>query len=785
MSTADARALEGAQDKSGGGARSGWPRRRVGAVVGVVLALAAGCLLAASPAPAVAAAPTCQYMGGVLFGNIEPPLAVDASCTDPDYNETTLVIDSTRQLVYTDANGPAIPYTEVQAHFDATNTPDTLPRGVYFSATLNRHDVVWRFPAKEFWHNRSFQQTYPIQGSPPLDLNDVDLGFAFNNGAFTVKVNPGNPNTGYRVNAAATKLAKAYANELYGNSAPIYSYLWGQSGGSVQALGAAEGTTGVWAGVIPCVIATDGLNVHSFQWQAHYALAVPPDKRAEVRQAAEVGSGRSIYDGLNTEQRSVLNELLQAGFPRLGLGTALSVDLPTGEVPAGDATVGSLVGPFPGVAGPSLLIVTGTGEIRRLDPTYEDDFWSKPGYAGANPPDYLTAAKVDGFATITQIVRDAQGVPVALKFDPKTVPALGSIGATNMEYYVYDADGTTRTIDYSNPAKPVFSLTGTLDTTTSTLTLAADTTRLPPRVANSPVLLDALKVGGKIRINNRFFLAVVYYPRHSMLDNGNPAYNQYKSINGKPKYPQRDVQTAYLSNLRSSGGVYETGDLTTKTMVMENLEDANSHPYVAGFYHQQVQKALGRRKADEMFRVYYQEHAGHSNGFLVEGIFNRMLLDLVAWAEQGVEPKPSSQYTIDPMTQIVQPLDAVDRKGLQPVVHLSANSRDRAEVGIGQPVFLSANIQMPPDTGKIFKYNWSVVRADLSAGGGFVSDQPAISEPATVLPVPKEKVVVNRTMTFDVPGEYLVSLNASGDRNGQADTATESKNFDQIRVVVH
>src|SRR2546427_469154 len=31
-------------------------------------------------------AATCQFIGGPQFGGIEPPLRVDADCTDPDYN---------------------------------------------------------------------------------------------------------------------------------------------------------------------------------------------------------------------------------------------------------------------------------------------------------------------------------------------------------------------------------------------------------------------------------------------------------------------------------------------------------------------------------------------------------------------------------------------------------------------------------------------------------------------------------------------------------------------------
>lgn len=731
-----------------------------------------GGLLTAVP---VSAAPeSCHYLSASPVGDIEPPLGVDGTCIDPDYNESTLVIDGTQQLVYTDASGRVIPYTEVKGHFPATNTRATLPPGVRNSATLNQHDITWRFPAKEFWQNRSFQQTYPIGGTGPLDLNEVDLGFAFGTGAFTVKVNPGNPYGGYRVNAAATKLAKNYANQFYGNSSPINSYLWGQSGGSAQALGAAEGTTGVWAGVIPCVIATTGLIVHSFQWEALYALAVPLEQRSKVRQAAEVGSGSSIYDGLNDEQHSVLDEMLKGGFPRLGLGTALTVDTVTGDqVPVGDATVGSVVGPFPGVAGPSLVFGPGGQYIRVVDPTYEDDFWSKPGYAGSNPPNYLSAAKVDGFATISEIVRDAQGVPTALKFDPATVPAMGSIGTRNLQYYVYDAAGTTRTIDNSDPSNPVFTLTGTLDTATSTLALPVNPNATSATAANSPVLLNALHVGDKIRINNRYFLAQVYYPRHSILNDGNPAYNQYKDTNGKPIYPQRQVQ--FVGGPSGvMGGIRETGNLKTKVMVMENLEDANSFPYVAGFYRQEVEKSLGKGKADGMFRVYYQEHAGHSNGGLVQGIFNQMVLDLIDWAEKGITPKPSSNYTIDPMNQIVQPISAVDRKGLQPVIHLSANGGDRAEVGILQPVNLSATIEMPPTTGKILQYNWTIERQGV----------PAINEPATVLAAPNGKVTVNRPMTFPTPGEYVVSLNTTADRNGTSGTSTPLQNLDQVRVVV-
>ena len=461
-------------------------------------AAATGAALVAGLVSLTATAATCQFIAGPQVAGIEPQLAVDGTCSDPDYNETTLVIDSTEQKTLALADGTKLAYTEVKGHFPPTRTQADLPAGIFQSPTTAKHDVLWRFPEKKYWRNRFFQQTYPL----PADmLNTVDNRFTFvDGGGFMVGITPGSPTVGYRVPAAAAKLAKDYANKHYGNTRRIYGYLYGQSGGSVQAMGANEGTTGVWDGIMPVVIATDGLNTHSFMWGAHYALAVPEAKRQVIADAAAVGSGKDIYAGLTTEERAALNELLNAGFPRIVLdGMQFSV---------GSATL---------LAGP----------VRTLDPTYEDEFWSRPGYEGANPPAYLAAAKVDGVATITGITRDGQGEPTAVAFDPATLPALGSISATGLQFYVYGPDGTTRLTKGD-----ATSLSGKLEGNALTL----------DQGRSDPALLAALTAGGKVRINNRFLLAAMFYPRHSIVDD-NPAYDQYRNTNGSPKYVQRAATT--------------------------------------------------------------------------------------------------------------------------------------------------------------------------------------------------------------------------------------------------
>lgn len=732
-----------------------------------------------------ALAETCQFDGAPRYG-LDAPLIVDATCEDPDYNARTFMIDSVESKTFTDANGKDVTYREVKGHFPVIRTRDQLPEGVRNSPTLHRHNVTWQFPDKPYFRNRTLQHTYPLFD----DLNTVEQAFAFANGAATIKA-MGNPHVGYRVSAAATKLAKAYAQELYGTTAPIHSYLYGQSGGSVQAFGMAEGPTGVWSGIMPIVVSTTGLFIHSFQWAALYATAIPLEKRQAIHQAAEVGSGRSIYEGLDAEQKEILDEFLKAGFPRVGLGNSLHVDLPTGEVAVGDATVGTYLGPLPSVAGPGP--VTGPGnEVRNFDLAYEDDFWTKPGYAGFAKPQYIQRAKVDGSATIAAIIRDANGVPKQIQFDPTTIPPLGSIGAAGLQFYVLD-DAGNWIIDKTDPYNQVFSLRGMYEPTTGTLNLSVAANPIPAvGGTTSQVHLNALKEGGKVRINNRYFLAQTHYPRHSALTNGNPGYQQYKNADGSWKYPQRPYHEMLQSNYSTAGGIGETGNIKTKVMVMENLEDINSFPYTAGFYASQVRKALGKKKFEDNFRIYYQDHWGHDNGRktntapnggLVYGLFNQMLIDLMNWAERGIAPKPSTQFTIDSMTQVVLPQDAYTRKGIQPVINLTSDGDDRVEVGVAQPVLFTASIQMPPDTGEIFKFNWSVIAQAVSAGGLY-QDFTEVDEPETVLASPNQSVTVNRHMVFPAPGEYVVRLNASGERNGQPGTATELKNFGEVRVVV-
>ena len=104
-------------------------------------------------------------------------------------------------------------------------------------------------------------------------------------------------------------------------------------------------------------------------------------------------------------------------------------------------------------------------------------------------------------------------------------------------------------------------------------------------------------------------------------------------------------------------------------------------------------------------------------------------------------------------------------------MNLTANGAARATVGVNQPVNLASRIEMPPRTGTIVKYNLTI---------------SGTADPDTVVPRPQAQLNVNRTITFDRPGVYVVRLTVNGQRDGLVDPLNRTllQNFKEVRVVV-
>ncbi|MCA0755827.1 Tat pathway signal sequence domain protein [Paenibacillus sp. N4] len=628
------------------------------------------------------------------------PMWITADCVDPLYNKP--VIDS--ETVLTDP----VPVHKVSGHFEGTDKK-----------------FNFYFPPKSQWQGRFYHYVYPLINE---NAEDNIISFGADSGAYTVQTNGG---SGYRVEAAAAKFSKTVAAKYYGSSKKIYGYIWGGSGGSYMTIGAIENASGVWDGAVPFIPGTPTSIPHNFFIRG-FARFVLADKAPQIADAVSPGGSGDPYAGLNEVERAVLKEVTKLGVPLRGWMDKRYI-LGLGD-PAGLLGFGSA--------------------IKSFDPSYADDFWSKPGYLGTEHSalgDLFRAARVDQKVSITQITRNAANEPTSLSVDE--VPA--NLKYPNPDFTLYAADGSK-----------IGALNGSLDPATLVFTLAG---------ANSDNVLNAIDTGAKLGMDNKWSLALLSYHRHQVpKQSGFSAWDQFRADDGTPLYPQRSVEAGPSIARGVTGGGTYTGAVNGKVIVVTNLLDVDAYPWDGDWYSQRVKAALGKSYNDN-FRIWYNDYADHvvpHNAFLVDywGILEQALRDISAWAEKGVAPAKSTRYDmID--NQISVPANAAVRQGIQPVVDLTVKGSDRIDIKAGQTVTFKAKIQVPPGAGKVVGTEW-----DFLGNGNFTTAK---------FGSPKQTVNVSMTFTYDKPGTYFPSLRATAQREGDAGTPfAKVPNLDRVRVVV-
>ncbi|GAA2132809.1 PKD domain-containing protein [Actinomadura napierensis] len=628
-------------------------------------------------------------------------MQVTADCVDPLYAHP--VIDGEKDLT------TPVPHHQVSGHFEGTS--------VKFNLYL---------PQASRWDGRFFQLVYPLQNE---NADSPSIAFGADSGAYTVQTSG---TEGYRADAAAAKFSRTVAAKYYRSSRRIHGYIYGGSGGSYMTIGAMENTTGVWDGAVPFIPGVPTSIPNNFFVRA-FARLVLLGKAPQIADAVRPGGSGNPYAGLTGTQKAVLREVTRMGIPLRAwenYSYVLGLDDAQG-----------------------LLGFAGT--VRAMDPTYADDFWSKPGYLGTERSplgDLIRAARTDQTTGITAVERDAHDVPTKLTLS--SAPA--DPNKTGFDFTAYRADGSA-----------IGALTGSLDPATKTFTIGA---------GNSSETLDAVSAGGKLRIDNRWNLALLTYHRHQVPARpGFSAWDQFRDSAGEPIYPQRAIEVGPVISGEVSGGGTHTGKITGKVIEVANLLDTDAFPWDADWYAQQVKQALGSRYDDE-FRVWYNDNADHigaheTNLLDYTGILQQALRDVSAWAEKGVPPPRSTRYSVAG-GQVTVPATAAQRHGIQPVVDLTANGRRRIDVPAGKPVTFTATIQAAPGTGKIVSTGW-----DFTGTGTFTSS--AFGRPRT-------DVRVRQTYTYRKPGTYYSALRATAQRDG--DTATPFAtipNLGRVRVVVH
>lgn len=636
------------------------------------------------------------------------PMLVTASCTDPVYNADTFVTDSVTTGVVPTA------YTKVVGHFKATDKTPEFGVSIYL-------------PPAEQWQGRFFQHVYPLEEPE----HQEHIQFALSHGGYYVKVK-GVPCGcgGYRPEAAAAKIAKRYAQDFYKSDRRIYGYIWGGSGGGLLSLGAIENTQGVWEGGVPYVMPSAGSTINVNAMGALNSLVLH-DKYPAINAALKPGAKGDPEASLTPQERAIFRESLSFGVP-----------LKTFET----ATTGGVI-----------LMFLSDG-VREADPGYTKDFWTKPGYEGSNPPDYLQKAKVDHTGRIASVVKGPQDEVTAVTFEQ--APPLGSIGTLGMDFTLLDARGAAL---------------GTLHGS-----LMAD--RLVLAGSNDPRLLSRLAVGGMVRMDNLFYLAMTFYHRHTLPPiSGMYTYDQYRKKDGTPLYPQRSYLGAIAQTISTAGGGSQTGHIRMKVILNQNLLDTGALAWQADWYSAQVRRALGDKQYEDNFRLYYNDNAEHFDIHPDQANFSRViwyvpslfqsLLDVSAWVERGVAPPPSSTYSVS-NGQVTLAKTADARRGLQPVVDLAVKGGKSIEVKVGEAVSFSASAQAPSGTGQLTRTAW-----------WFGEDGVAL--PWHRVEQPMARLTLSQTHSYAHPGTYYVTFGAAAERRGDASARlTEIENLDRVRVIV-
>jgi hypothetical protein len=521
---------------------------------------------------------------------------------------------------------------------------------------------------------------------------------------------------------------------VYGDIAQPRGYLYGASGGAYQTLGGAESTSGVWDGFVPMVPGVPNA-IPNFQAAQVLALRVLHGKLAQIDDAVEPGGSGDPYAGLSAEQQDTLLEVTRLGMPLRGWWQWQALN----------------GGSFSAVA----------GGVRAIDPTYVNDFWTVPGYEGANPASPVQAARIQYDTTVASLVgAPVTGVVVA------GVPS-GDLTGADLIITSGAAAGKTVTIE---------SASGT-------------TVGFP---SADPTIRSTLQPGDHVRIDNSWLLALQYYPRYQVPAPDQYAWNQYRNANGTPRFPQRPMLAGPFF-AKVSGEATPLTPFTGKMIMLASTMDVQALAWSADWYRSQVQKMFGAQ-VNGHYRLWFMDNADHDpNGPAVTtaphaaahivsyvGEFQQALLDLDAWVAHGRAPAPTSTYTVDANTQVHVPTASDQRGGLQPIVTLSARScalgqcvtsDSRIDVKAGQPVRFSIAARTQLGTSSIVRTEW-----DFNGLGTYPVQSP--------LAQPRGVVFQGMTYTFMKPGTYfpVVRVSAQRDPHGRYGVI---QNLARVRVVVH
>ncbi|THG29974.1 hypothetical protein [Naasia lichenicola] len=630
-----------------------------------------------------------------------------------------------------------------------------------FSGTDTRFSL--HLPQADAYEGRFFQYIAPIPDSEHfsegLTGEEDRIGFSISSGAAFLETNGGGPRAAdpfsgldptigaYRANAAAAQYARVLAQQIYGPHR-TYGYAFGGSGGGFRTIGGAENTTGVWDGFVPYVIGSPMAIPNSFTARMA-ALRILRGHFEEIVDALEPGGSGDPAEHLDEEQAAALLEVTRMGFPpRTWFGHA-------SMGPHGLAAL------YPG--------------LRAIDPGYFEDFWTLPGYLGADPTPSLLRDRVQHRTTISSLLTPADLAATGHASVAHGGQSTGAaddawLGSTSPDLPVAVRLTERPAVD-PQTTELIIETGASAGARIVVLRVLDDIAIFGPADAE---VLRALRPGDELTVDNSGFLAIQTYHRHQVPGPEYAAWDQFRGPGGTPLFPQRPMLVGPIFAAGAAGSV-QSGRFTGRMIVVACLWDREAYAWQADWYRSAVRRHLGDA-TDEHFRLWFIDRATHGDVEPQEdptrtvsylGALHQALRDLAAWVENDTPPPATSVYSVVD-SQVTAANSAPARHGIQPVVTLAANGAERAEVRVGEPVELVAHAETP-GVGVIVAVEWNT-------GAGFeAADAVALSA----------QVTVSTTVTFDAPGTYFPSVRVAAHRDGAAsDGFARIQNVTGARVVV-
>jgi hypothetical protein len=634
-----------------------------------------------------------------------------------------------------------------------------------FAATDTRFSIY--LPPAEIYGGRFFQHITPVPDSEHLAQGASgerdSISFSISSGAYFLETNGGGPSghpgsavdptiAAYRANAAAARHSRVVAAQMYGGHR-AYGYAYGGSGGGYRTIGGAENTSGAWDGYVPYVIGSPMAIPNMFTVRMH-AMRMLRDRFDQIVDAVEPGGSGDMFGELDQEERAALTEATRMGFPPRSW--------------FGHRTMGMHA--FP-------VLYRG---LVAVDPTYFEDFWTKPGYLGYELPPSLERARVrQNFEIVTALTEDELS---ALDRSVGAHPGQARGGVDTAWRGSGDPVEVPRAIRLSG-VSPVavrgadlFVRSGAAaGARVGLLSVVDDIAVFGPGGDDT---LVQLRPGDTVHIDNSGYLAAETYHRHQVPATGDfEVWDQFRHPDGSPIYPQRPVVLGPLFAAAAAGTV-QTGRFEGKMIVVESLLDREALPWQADWYRSKVHEHLGGA-IDDHFRLWFTDNALHGDDEVQEdplhtisylGVLHQALRDLSRWVEEGVVPPAGTNYEVVD-GQVVVAADAAARGGIQPLVSVTVDGTLRADSTPGVELTFRAVAEVPQGTGAIVSVAW-----DFDGSGRFAEVE---SVP------PAARVVAARRRSFPGPGTFFPAVRVVAHRDGDASSPfARLQNLARVRVVI-